>query len=47
MVSATASESRHESGQPTPMAAPPTLQKPTWNEVIPPARMQMMESESA
>ena len=27
--------------------APPTVQKPTWNEVIPPARMQMIEREIA
>ena len=30
-----------------PMAAPPTEQNPTWNDVTPPARMQMMESEMA
>ena len=27
--------------------APPTLQKPTWNEVMHPAKMQMIESEIA
>lgn len=29
------------------MLAPPALLKPTWNDVMPPARMQMIESEMA
>ena len=34
-------------GQPSPMAAPPTLQNPCGNDVMPPARMQMIDSEMA
>ncbi len=34
-------------GQPMPIAAPPALLSPAWNEVMPPARMQMMENEMA
>ena len=30
-----------------PMAAPPTLQKPVWKDVIPPARMQIMDIVNA
>ena len=33
--------------QPTIAVKPPPVQKPTWNEVMPPARMQMMENEIA
>jgi hypothetical protein len=47
MVAATASENRHTSGHPRPKAAPPTLESPWWKEVTPPARMQMIERESA
>jgi hypothetical protein len=47
MVAATASEKRHTSGQPRPKAAPPTLESPWWNEVTPPARMQMIDIEIA
>ena len=47
IVAATHSENRHTSGQPRPIAAPPTEQNPTWNDVIPPARMQMIDSEMA
>src|SRR5437868_15424829 len=47
IVNATTSEKRHTSGQPSPIAAPPTPQKPMWNEVTPPARMQMMDSDRA
>ena len=36
-----------ERGQPIPMEAPPAALKPSWNEVMPPARMQMMENEMA
>jgi len=37
----------HTSGQPRPKAAPPTLESPWWKDVTPPARMQMIESDSA
>jgi hypothetical protein len=47
MVAATAREKRQTSGQPSPKAAPPTLESPWWNEVTPPARMQMIEREMA
>ena len=47
MVAATVSENRQTSGQPSPMPAPPAPPSPTWNEVIPPARMQMIDSEMA
>ncbi|HVK10144.1 MAG TPA: hypothetical protein VM597_15355, partial [Gemmataceae bacterium] len=43
MVSATAREKRQHRGQPMPMAAPPTLLRPIGNEVIPPARTQMVD----
>src|SRR5437868_10435780 len=47
IVSATSSENRQHSGQPNPTAAPPTLHRPTWNDVTPPARMQTTDSEMA
>src|SRR3954463_11534265 len=47
IAAATQSENRQASGQPSPTAAPPTEQKPTWNEVNPPARMQMIDSDRA
>src|SRR3954470_9964668 len=43
MVSATASANRQQSGQPIPTDAPPTLQKPTEKDVMPPDRMQMVD----
>ncbi len=45
--SATHRASRHDAGQPIPIAAPPTLQNPCGKEVIPPATMQMIENETA
>ena len=30
-----------------PIEAPPAAAKPSWNEVMPPARMQMIENEIA
>ena len=47
MVNATTSENTQNSGQPMPIAAPPTLHKPTWKEVTPPAKMQMIDMVSA
>ena len=47
MVAATPSENRATRGHPSPRLAPPALLKPTWNEVMPPERMQMMASEMA
>ena len=47
MAAATISEKAQESGQPMPMEAPPAALKPSWKEVMPPARMQMMENEMA
>src|SRR4051812_13454757 len=47
MVSATTSENRQQVGQPSPMLAPPTLHRPTWKDVTPPARMQMIDSDRA
>src|SRR6516165_3543747 len=47
IVAATASAKRLTSGQPRPIDAPPTLQRPRWNDVTPPARMQMIDSDSA
>src|SRR5436305_14674618 len=47
IVAATAREKRETSGQPSPIAAPPTLHRPRWNDVMPPATMQMIASEMA
>ena len=47
MEAVTISEKAQESGQPRPIEAPPAPLKPSWKEVIPPARMQMMEKEIA
>ena len=47
MARAKQSESTHPSGQPRPSEAPPTLDMPRWKEVMPPARMQMIEKEMA
>src|SRR5262245_809143 len=47
IVAATHSENRHTRGHASPIDAPPTEQNPNWNDVMPPARMQMMESEMA
>ena len=47
MEAATIREKAQDSGQPMPIAAPPAALKPSWKEVIPPARMQMMEKEMA
>ena len=42
-VKATTSEKRATTGHPSPIAAPPTLQRPRWNEVTPPDRMQIAD----
>jgi hypothetical protein len=47
MEAATISEKPQESGQPMPMEAPPAALNPAWNDVIPPAMMQMIENEIA
>ena len=47
MVAATAMEKQTMSGQPTPMAAPPTLESASGNEVAPPARIPMIDREMA
>src|SRR5204863_137276 len=47
IVAATANEYRQTSGQPRPTATPPAPQKPRWKVVMPPARMQMIDSEMA
>src|SRR5262249_30715984 len=47
IVAATHRANRPPSGQPMPIAAPPAAQYPTWNDVTPPARMQMIDSEMA
>jgi hypothetical protein len=46
-VPAKANDIRATSGHPYPIEAPPTLQNPKWNDVIPPARMQIIDSEIA
>src|SRR5260370_35714398 len=47
MVNATTSANSDASGQPRPIDAPPTLHRPIWNDVTPPARMQMSVSDRA
>src|SRR4051812_27407034 len=47
IVSATAREKSTHNGQPIPIDAPPTLQNPTWKDVIPPAKMQIVDMASA
>src|SRR6516164_9024443 len=47
IVAATASANRLTSGQPRPIDAPPTPQNPRWNDVIPPARMQLIDRDNA
>src|SRR4051812_36259465 len=47
MVAATHRANSPTSGHPIPTAAPPTDPNPTWNDVTPPARMQMIDSEMA
>src|SRR5215468_6128684 len=47
IVAATARANRPASGQPRPIAAPPTLHNPRWNDVTPPARMQMIDRDNA
>ena len=47
MARATHSDSRQQAGQPSPIAAPPTLENPCGNDVMPPATMQMIDSEMA
>ncbi len=47
IVSAMQSVSALHTGRPMPMPAPPTLQEPIWNDVMPPAMMQMIENEIA
>ena len=45
IVAASASATRLTSGQPRPMLAPPAAHRPTGNDVMPPARMQMIDRE--
>src|SRR5262245_63295737 len=47
IVAATTRANRQPSGQPRPIEAPPTLHRPRWNEVMPPARMQRIDIETA
>ena len=47
MHSATISENATPTGQTIPAAAPPTAQTPSCSEVMPPARMQIVENEMA
>jgi hypothetical protein len=47
MAMAKNSENRQLSGQPMPMAAPPTLPMPWPKEFSPPETMQMIEKEMA
>jgi hypothetical protein len=47
MHSATITENATPSGQTTPAAAPPTALTPSCSDVMPPARMQMIEKEIA
>ena len=47
MDSATTSENATPSGQTIPAAAPPTALTPSCNEVMPPARMQIVEKAMA
>src|SRR5436190_16543577 len=47
MHKATTKQNPTPTGQTIPAAAPPTAQKPSCRDVIPPARMQMMEKEMA
>ena len=45
IVAAKARATRLTSGQPRPTLAPPAAPSPIGNDVIPPARMQMIDSE--
>ena len=47
MHSATISENATPTGQTIPAAAPPTALTPSCSEVMPPARMQIVENEIA
>ena len=47
IVAATASANKLTSGHPRPIDAPPTLHRPRWNDVTPPARMQMIDKDNA
>ena len=47
IVAAKAIASSVPANQPTTTPPPPAALKPRWNDVMPPAKMQMMDSEIA